>query len=116
MASAQDAPLLWVSFQDAWAGGDDLVSLTCVGTERDIRRQGLVLRDGMPVRFFEDDRDADGRLDPIVADGAVRRDPDTGRWEATIGAVGLVSEFAGAPDHWCHRVDWTADVAARRTA
>jgi hypothetical protein len=113
---AKDAPLLWISFQDAWAGAGDLVSLGCMGTQADIRRQGLALREGMTVRFFEDDRDADGRLDPIVADGTVRRDPGTGRWEAVVGEVRLASDLAGAPNHWCHRVDWAAEVTARRAS
>jgi hypothetical protein len=114
VANARDAPLLWISFQDAGTGESHVVSLGCTGTQADIRRQGLVLREGMAVRFFEDDRDIDGRLDPIVADGTVRRHPGNGRWQATVGEVGLVSAFADEPDHWCHRVDWAAEVAARR--
>ena len=114
MARPQDPPLLWISFQDAWTFSRDVVRLTCMGTHADIRRQGLVLRDRMPVRFFEDDQDVDGRLDPIVADGTVRRDPATGRWEAVVGGVCSASDLTDAPDHWCHRFDWAAEVAARR--
>jgi hypothetical protein len=116
MANAQGPPLLWVSFQDAWGGADDVIHLGCMGTQADIRRQGLVLREGMAVRFFEDDRDMDGRLDPIVADGTLRRDPGTGRWKAVVGTVCLVSDLTDAPDHWSHRVDWALAVAERRAS
>jgi hypothetical protein len=93
-----------------------MVHLGCFGTQADIRRQGLVLREGRPVRFFEDDRDVGGRLDPLVADGTVRLNPRTGRWEAGVGQVRPESALANIPDHWCHQIDWTAEASARRAS
>ena len=44
-----------------------------MGTQRDIRRVGLKLAEGIRMHVFSDDLDAGGAEDPLFAEGTVRR-------------------------------------------
>jgi hypothetical protein len=54
--------------------------LTCAGTIEDLTRQGIELRDGLPLTFTMDDADDQGRADDLLVDGVVHN--DGGCWVA----------------------------------
>jgi hypothetical protein len=52
------------------------------GTKRDLDAWGVELLDGMRVLLYEEDADASGRRDDLIAVGILRFDPDELRWVA----------------------------------
>jgi hypothetical protein len=68
------------------------------GTRADLARLGIELKDGLELLLYEDDADAYGRLDPLLAEGIVRFDSEKQRWVAEIdrNAIQSESEIRGA--------------------
>jgi hypothetical protein len=60
------------------------VRLTCSGTQRDLDRQGVQLRDGLQLTLYTDDEDDDGRPDPLLADATVWFDRNQECWVAEV--------------------------------
>ncbi len=75
---------------------DDLnrLRLNCQGTKEDLARQKVQLREGLPLTFYMDDADANGKADPILVRGTVSFNQQDHCWVATVdwGAVWHQSE------------------------
>jgi hypothetical protein len=76
------------------------VRLTCSGTQRDLDRQGIQLRDGLQLTLYTDDEDDDGRPDALLADATARFDRDQECWVAEVDWTALRHES----DEVVHRV------------
>lgn len=57
--------------------------LTTRGSRRDLDRLGPALAVGMPLTFWTDDGDAEGRRDDLIVDGVLDR-LDDGTWVARV--------------------------------
>jgi hypothetical protein len=75
-------PKVYADFQNADAKGR--LRLNCVGTIEDLARQGITLRDGMPLTFYSDDLDAKGQLDELLVEGIVSFSEEERCWMAAI--------------------------------
>lgn len=75
-------PKVYADFHNADANGR--LRLNCVGTVEDLARQGVALRDGMPLAIYSDDLDAEGRLDELLVDGVVSFSDEEHCWVAAI--------------------------------
>ena len=75
-------PRLYADFQNL--DDENRLRLTCVGTRRDLERQGLELREGMTVTLYTDDANDNGQRDELLADGVVHYDAAENCWVATI--------------------------------
>jgi hypothetical protein len=73
---------VYADFHNADANGR--LRLNCVGTIEDLARQGITLRNGMPLTLYSDDLDAKGQPDELVAEGVVSFSEDEHCWVATI--------------------------------
>ena len=75
---------VWVDFNAAWgeralAGRHHRqVSLATMGSCRDLDRLGIELAEGMELRIYMEDQEADGRAGALVASGTVIHRPDLG--------------------------------------
>ena len=89
-----NAPRVYADFQNL----DDAnrLRLTCVGTQRDLERQGIRLREGLVLTFYTDDADDQGRPDELQAEGVVHYDEGERSWVAAIdwGALRHASDEA----------------------
>jgi len=74
-------PKVYADFHNADSSGR--LRLNCVGTLEDLARQGITLRDGMPLTLYSDDLDAKGQLDELRVDGVVSFSEE-GCWVAAI--------------------------------
>jgi hypothetical protein len=79
-------PKVYADFHNADPSGR--LRLNCVGTVEDLARQGVTLREGMPLTLYSDDLDAEGRLDELLVDGVV--------------------SFSGEEHCWVAAIDWAA--------
>ena len=70
--------------QGKTANTDGRVRLNCVGTIEDLARQGITLRNGMPLTLYSDDLDANGKLDELLVDGIVLFSDEEHCWVAAI--------------------------------
>jgi hypothetical protein len=75
-------PKVYADFHNADANGR--LRLNCVGTIEDLGRQGITLRDGMPLTFYSDDLDAYGQPDELLVDGVVSFSEEEHCWVAVI--------------------------------
>ena len=75
-------PKVYADFHNADADGR--LRLNCVGTVEDLARQAITLRDGMPLTFYSDDLDSEGRLDELLVDGVVSFSETEQCWVAAI--------------------------------
>jgi hypothetical protein len=82
-------PTLSVDFNEMLDA--DLVLLSATDTRRDARGDTVELREGMEVRVYDDDPDADGRPGKLVATGVVERNSSGEDWCAHV--------------KWCCRID-----------
>ena len=73
---------VYADFHNADANGR--LRLNCVGTVEDLARQGITLRDGMPLTLYSDDLDAKGQLDELLVDGVVSFSQEEHCWVAAI--------------------------------
>ena len=92
-------------------------ALNCVGTVEDLARQGVALRDGMPLTFYSDDLDAKGRLDELLVDGVVSFSDEEHCWVAAIdwSAIHHASEGQTAPEDRTRRSSETSAGGNGRT-
>jgi hypothetical protein len=75
-------PKVYADFHNADASGR--LRLNCVGTIEDLARQGIALREGMPLTLYMDDLDAKGQLDELLVDGVVSFSAEEHCWVAAI--------------------------------
>jgi hypothetical protein len=75
-------PKVYADFHNADAKGR--LRLNCVGTTEDLARQGITLREGMPLTLYADDLDTKGRLDELLVDGIVSFSEEERCWVASI--------------------------------
>ena len=75
-------PIVYADFQNADARGR--LRLNCIGTVEDLARQGLTLREGMPLTLYSDDLDAKGQVDELLVDGIVSFSEEEHCWVAAI--------------------------------
>jgi hypothetical protein len=75
-------PKVYADFQNL----DDFnrLRLSCAGTQQDLKRQDITLREGMALTFYTDDEDDQGRPDELLAEGVVRLDEETRGWVAEV--------------------------------
>src|SRR5438309_2253163 len=90
-------PMVYADFHNADANGR--LRLNCAGTIEDLARQGITLRDGMPLTLYADDLDAQGQPDELRADGVVSFSQAEHCWVAAIdwSAIHHASEEPTAP-------------------
>jgi len=74
----RDKPRIYADFQCLDDRGR--VRLDRRGTHDDLRRLGIVLREGMAVTFYMDDADSSGKSDDLEVDGIVRFDSAEECW------------------------------------
>ncbi len=65
---------------------DDLnrLRLTCQGTKEDLARQKVQLSEGLPLTFYMDDADENGKPDPILVRGTVSFNEKDHCWVASV--------------------------------
>jgi hypothetical protein len=75
-------PKVYADFQNL----DDFnrLRLTCAGTQADLVRQGIELREGLVLTFYMDDADDQGRPDELLADGIVHYHDGERIWVASV--------------------------------
>lgn len=101
-------PLIYADFNGMRPVAPDkkqlYVSLAKFGTKRDLERQHIDLREGLPLRMHDDEEGG------IVASGAAHFDPESGKWVAVANAsdVRYLSDVVNDPNHWASTVDWSA--------
>ncbi len=66
------------------ADADGRLRLNCVGTIEDLARQGITLRNGLPLILYSDDLDTKGQLDELQVDGVVSFSEEEHCWVAAI--------------------------------
>ncbi len=96
-------PKVYADFHNADANGR--LRLNCVGTIEDLARQGITLRDGMPLTLYSDDLDTRGQPDELLADGVASFSEEEHCWVATIdwSAIHHASEEKNAPTEGTER-------------
>jgi len=60
------------------------LKLTCAGTFSDLKKYGIDLRDGLPLTFYMDDADDEGRSDKLLVDGTVQYNQADGSWVGVV--------------------------------
>jgi hypothetical protein len=75
-------PRVYADFQNL--DDENRLRLTCAGTRRDLERQGIELREGMPLTLYSDDATDDGQPDELLAEGIVHYDREAACWVAAI--------------------------------
>jgi hypothetical protein len=90
-------PKVYADFHNADANGR--LRLNCVGTNEDLARQGVTLREGMLLTLYADDLDAKGQPDELLVDGVVSFSEEEHCWVAVIdwSAIHQVSGEQIAP-------------------
>jgi hypothetical protein len=80
-------PKVYVDFQNL----DDFnrLRLTCAGTQEDLLRQGVQLREGLVLTCYMDDEDDEGRPDELRAEGTVHFNETEHCWVAAIDWSGI---------------------------
>jgi hypothetical protein len=75
-------PLVYADFQDL--DDENRLRLTCAGTRRDLERQRVELREGLPLTLYTDDATDEGQPDQLLADGIVQYNQGEKCWVAAI--------------------------------
>lgn len=60
------------------------VRLTCAGTLADMSRQGIELREGLPLLLYMDDADDRGQPDELLAEGVAHYCTQEHIWVASV--------------------------------
>ena len=70
--------------------------LTCLGTQKDLEKYGVSLKDGLTLVFYNDDEDTEGKRDDLLVKGVVEYDSVNERWVAIIdwNAIKNASELS----------------------
>lgn len=63
--------------------------LTCAGTQQDIARQGIELREGLALAFYTDDAADKGDPDELRINGVVQYNHEEGCWVAAVDWAAL---------------------------
>jgi hypothetical protein len=81
------------------ADANSRLRLNCVGTIEDLARQGITLREGMPLTLYSDDLDSKGKVDELLVEGVVAYSEEEHCWVATIdwSAIHHASQEQTAP-------------------
>jgi hypothetical protein len=82
-----DSTRVYADFQNL--DDDNRLRLTCAGTQRDLERLGISLREGLVLTFYTDDADDQGRPDELRAEGVVHYDEVGRGWVAAIDWTAL---------------------------
>jgi hypothetical protein len=87
-----ELPRLWVDFNELLE--HNLVLLSKQDTKMDAKGNLVHLFEGLAVSIFDDDLDASGKPDALVAQGVVERNRDEGwskhvKWCCRINAEGI---------------------------
>lgn len=75
-------PKVYVDFNNADPQGR--LRLNCHGTDQDLARQRVKLREGLPLMLYSDDVDDQGQSDELLVEGIVTYSADEGCWVAII--------------------------------
>jgi hypothetical protein len=75
-------PLVYADFQNL--DDENRLRLTCAGTRRDLERQGIKLREGLPLTLYTDDATDEGQPDHLLADGIAQYNEAEKCWVAAI--------------------------------
>lgn len=96
MNSRTTPPRIYADFHNADPQGR--VRLNCVGTQEDLSRLGIQLREGLLLDLYCDDADDRGNPDDLQVHGVVRYSPQESFWVAEIdwSSVKHVSELGAA--------------------
>lgn len=80
--------------------GHNRLRLTCAGTQQDLARQGIELREGLALTLYSDDADDHGQPDDLLIDGVVQYNAAERCWVAAVDWAALrhASEEAAPPD------------------
>lgn len=75
-------PKVYADFQNL----DDFnrLRLTCVGTQEDLSRHGMELKEGLVLTFYTDDADDEGNADDLLIEGTVTYSNDEQCWVAQV--------------------------------
>ena len=90
-------PKVYADFHNADLHGR--LRLNCIGTMEDLARQGVTLRDGMPLALYSDDLDAGGQLDELLVDGVVSFSEEEHCWVAAIDWTAIRHASDGQGSH-----------------
>ncbi len=92
-------PKIYADFHNADSQGR--LRLNCVGTAEDLSRQGVVLREGLPLLLYADDLDQEGRMDELLVEGVAFFAPEEHCWVAVIdwSAIRHASNVPHPPTH-----------------
>jgi hypothetical protein len=75
-------PKVYADFQNL--DDSDRLRLNSAGTQQDLERQGLPLREGMKLTLYTGDADDQGRPDELLAEGVVHYDTNAQCWVAEV--------------------------------
>jgi hypothetical protein len=75
-------PKIYADFHNADSQGR--LRLNCTGTEEDLARQHIELREGLVLTLYSDDLDEQGQPDDLLVDGVVSYSEDEHCWVAAI--------------------------------
>ncbi len=87
-------PRVYADFQNL--DDSNRLRLTCAGTQADLKRQGIELREGLVLDLYTDDADDEGRPDELQAEGVVQYNGDERCWVAAIDWSALRHASEGA--------------------
>jgi hypothetical protein len=76
------APRIYADFHNL--DDSNRLRLTCAGTAEDLSRQGIELREGLPLTFYMDDADDQGQADDLLVEGITHYDQEAGCWVAAV--------------------------------
>ncbi len=77
-----DRPRLYVDFNEML--DSDLVLLSKADEKVDSSGEWLLLHEGLPVFVYMDDEDAEGRPDPLIAEGVAERTTGRAEWTEAV--------------------------------
>jgi hypothetical protein len=75
-------PRVYADFQNL--DDHNRLRLTCAGTQQDLARQTIELREGLVVTFYTDDADDAGQPDELRIDGIVQYNHEESCWVAAV--------------------------------
>lgn len=73
---------IWVDFMKA--DGTGRIWLTTIGTQRDLKRLGIQIQEGLPLKLWTDDLDEAGKEDNLIVDGVAHFYEEAGVWVALV--------------------------------
>ncbi len=89
-AATGGEPRIWHDFQNC--DEDGRLRLHIQGTIADLAKHGIELREGLRLRFYDEDDDSSGKRDDLTATGVVERNSGNGTWVARLDKNGVRHE------------------------